>query len=264
MSHDPNPLPPLSTPSPTLIPSVRMATGWGIRDPQRFWALLDEASKLVDPGVFIGDNMFVWMRNVSALDDAAFVASWRANATNPADHAVMWRRHVLCTIAYHAIQLDGAFVECGTLFGTGVKTVIDYFGRDRFNRRFVAYDTFDSNPVAGHEFDGQKAGLFEQVQARFAGYDQVHLVRGLLPASLEGTAPDQISWLHLDLNSADFELAVLDRLFDRLVPGGFLILDDYEWSGVYREQKIREDAWFEARQYRVIPLPTGQGLIVKR
>ena len=49
-----------------------------------------------------------------------------------------------------------------------------------------------------------------------------------------------------------------------LVSGGMLILDDYEWSGVYRTQKAAEDPWFERRGYRVMPLPTGQGLVFKR
>jgi len=86
----------------------------------------------------------------------------------------------------------------------------------------------------------------------------------LLPDSLDGNAPDQIAYLHIDLNKAEFEIAVLDRLFDRVAPGGIVIMDDYEWSGVYRDQKIKEDAWFEKRQYRVFPLPTGQGLVLKR
>ena len=246
------------------VPGINMTAGWGIRDPQRFWALLTEASQLVSPGVFMGDNMFVWMRNVSALDDAPFVASWRSNAQNEADFAILWRRYILCTFACHALHLDGDFVECGTLFGSGVKTVVDYFGKERFNRRFYAYDTFDYNPVKGHGFEGQDGGLFDQVQSRFAGYDQVQLVKGLLPDSFDIACPERISYLHIDLNSAEYELAVLDRVFDLLVPGGILILDDYEWSGVYREQKIREDAWFQARDYRVVPLPTGQGLIIKR
>ena len=66
------------------------------------------------------------------------------------------------------------------------------------------------------------------------------------------------------MNKAETEIAVLERLFERVVPGGIVILDDYEWSGVYRRQKISEDAWFAARDYRVIPLPTGQGLVIKR
>jgi len=39
---------------------------------------------------------------------------------------------------------------------------------------------------------------------------------------------------------------------------------DCEWAGAYRAQKLAEDPWFEARNYRVFPLPTGQGFIIKR
>jgi len=89
-------------------------------------------------------------------------------------------------------------------------------------------------------------------------------VKGLLPASLLESSPAQIAYLHIDLNSAQYEIAVLEALFDRVVPGGIVILDDYEWAGSYREQKIVEDQWFEARNYRIFPLPTGQGVILKR
>ena len=30
------------------------------------------------------------------------------------------------------------------------------------------------------------------------------------------------------------------------------------------EIEDKGDAWFEARQYRVMPLPTGQGIVIKR
>ena len=63
--------------------------------------------------------------------------------------------------------------------------------------------------------------------------------------------------------SADAELAALDVLWDRMVPGAILILDDYGWSGYYAEQKFREDVFFEERGYRVVELPTGQGMVIK-
>ena len=176
----------------------------------------------------------------------------------------MWRRYILCCAAYHCMHLDGDFVECGVLFGTGVKTVIDFFGKDNFAKTFWAYDTFDINPVATHPSHGQRSGLYGEVKARFAGYAGVNLIMGRLPESLHDNSPQRIAYLHIDLNQAEYEIAVLNELFDRLVPGGILILDDYEWSGVYRDQKIKEDQWFEAREYRVFPLPTGQGLVLKR
>ena len=257
-------LPRLTIADERRLRNFRSHDGSGIKNPARFKQLMDEAVGLVEPGFHLGDNLFTWMRNLSAAEDAAFLEAWQSNVATPADEAILWRRYILCCAACHCVHLPGDFVECGTLHGTGVKTVIDYFGADHFTKRFWAYDVFDTNPVEEIRDIGQGAGLFERVRQRFSGYGMVTLVPGLLPSSLEGSSPDQIAYLHIDLNKAETEIAVLDRLFDRVVPGGILILDDYEWSGVYRRQKIQEDAWFEARQYRVIPLPTGQGLIIKR
>jgi hypothetical protein len=257
------PLPPLTPANPGAIYNVRSDVSWGVSDPARFGELMAEAAKLTEGGVYYGDNLFTWMRNNSAADDGAFMRAWQANVLNGSDEAALWRRYILCCAAYHCVHLDGDFVECGVLFGTAVKTVVDFFGRESFAKTFWAYDTFDTNPT-GHHFPGQQTGLYERVKARFEGYSQVRLVRGLLPAALEGNSPQKIAYLHIDMNSAEFEVAVLERLFGRIVPGGILVLDDYEWSGAYRAQKIAHDAWFEARQYRVFPLPTGQGLVLKR
>lgn len=80
----------------------------------------------------------------------------------------------------------------------------------------------------------------------------------------EGQSPERIAYLHIDLDQALAEIAALDALFDRVVPGGTIILDDYEWAMSYRSQKLAEDQWFDTRRYRVFPLPTGQGIVLKR
>jgi hypothetical protein len=257
-------LPKLTIAEENRFRNFRSHEGSGITDPARFRQLMDEAVGLVAAGFHLGDNLFTWMRNVSAAEDSAFLESWQSNVASQADEAILWRRYIQCCAACHCVHLPGDFVECGVLFGTGVKTVIDYFGKDNFGKRFWAYDIFESNPLEELPAQGQQEGLFERVRERFSGYDDVRLVAGMLPDSLAGNSPDQIAYLHIDLNKAETEIAVLERLFDRVVTGGIIILDDYEWSGVYRRQKIKEDAWFEARNYRVIPLPTGQGLVIKR
>lgn len=256
---------PLHTPieDPGRIMNFVVPTVWGLTDSARFYALMAEAQKLIVPGSYLGDNLFTWGKGNSLFEDKAFVKAWDANIQNDADRAIAWRRYILACSAYHCAQLPGDFVECGVYRGTGIKTVIDYFGKDEFTKKFWGYDTFDYNPVKDHKFIGQEDGLFNQIQQRFAGYHQVKLIKGLLPDSLVDS-PDNIAFLHIDLNNAEYEIAVLDVLFDRIVPGGMLILDDYEWSGDYRLQKMAEDAWLDKRKYRVFPLPTGQGLVLKR
>ena len=255
---------PLTTEQQNRVLNFMTRTVWGLTDPARFYEIMDEALKLVVPGSYLGDNLFTWGRNNSLFDDEAFRKAWESNVQNDADRAIAWRRYILACSAYHCAQLPGDFVECGVYRGTGIKTIVDYFGKEGFTKTFWGYDTFDYNPVESHAFVGQQTGMFEEIQKRFEGYDQVRLVRGLLPDSLIGNSPEKISFMHIDLNSAKFEIAVLEALYERVVPGGMIVLDDYEWGGIYREQKIAEDAWFAQYNYRVFPLPTGQGMVLKR
>lgn len=257
-------LPKYVPPKPRALTNFFWPTSWMVSDPDRFATLMKEAASLVEGGIYFSDNLFTWARNNSLFDDLAFREAWERNIVNDADRAIAWRRYFLATMAYHAVQLPGDFVECGVYAGTGVKTVADYLGGKEFPKAFWAYDTYDYNPVEGHAFDGQQPGFFDLVQKRFEGYANVRLVKGLIPGSFAGQCPESIAYLHIDLNNADAEIAALEHLFDRVVPGGVVIFDDYEWANMYRPQKLAEDAWFDARRYRVSPLPTGQGFVIKR
>lgn len=256
---------PARTPAdPRKVTNFFSPVSWMVSDSERFVKLMREAANLVAGGFFFGDNLFTWSRNNSLFDDLAFRKAWEANCMNPADQAIAWRRYFTATMAYHAVQLPGDFVECGVYYGTGVKTVVDYLGGTAFPKTFWAYDTYDTNPVAGHQFVEQEPGFFQKVQKRFVDYPQVKLVMGMIPEVFAAQSPERIAYLHIDLNNAPAEIATLDHLFDRVVPGGVIIFDDYEWAGVYRPQKIAEDEWLDAKQYRVSPLPTGQGFVIKR
>lgn len=257
-------LPALGTPEPNKVRAYAMPVFWGARDSEAVARNLTAAAEQVEPGYYIGDNLFTWGRNMSMLDDPAFVAAWQDNAESDADRAIVWRRYILACAAYHCVHLDGDFVECGAYTGVGVKTVVDYLGATAFPKTFWAYDLFvHETSMAHHAMPEHGEGLEARVRAKFKDYPQVRIVRGSIPEVFAGQSPSAVAYLHLDLNQAPAEVAALDHLFDRVVPGGIVVLDDYEWAA-YRSQKIAEDAWFEARGYRVFPLPTGQGIVIKR
>ena len=238
---------------------------WGIKNADVFLQHIRAACDQVKISVHCADNFVTWGRNNSMLADATFVQSWQSNAESNADEAIVWRRYILACASYHSVHLEGDFVECGAYTGVGVKTVLDYLGGREFPKTFWVYDLFEHEPCMLHEVMPEHGPtLYEKVKLKFKDYPQVHVIKGAIPEVFLGQSPEKIAYLHVDLNQAPAEIAALDALFDRVVPGGIVILDDYEWAGVYRDQKLAEDPWFEAREYRVFPLPTGQGIVIKR
>lgn len=258
-------LPKLKSPKMDVVPMYFFPMFWGTQKPELVAQSVKQAWEHVAPGAHFADNFFTWCRNNSMLEDETFVKAWQSNCESDADRAIVWRRYILACAAYHCVQLDGDFVECGAYTGVGVKTVVDYLGGTEFPKNFWAYDLFEHEEgMLHHSMAKHGKDLYENVKAKFRDYPQVKIIKGHIPDVFAGQSPEKISYLHIDLNQAPAEIAALEALFDRVVPAGMIILDDYEWSGVYRVQKLTEDPWFEARNYRVMPLPTGQGLVIKR
>ncbi len=265
MSHSPAYLPKHTTPAAKKVYNFFTPIFWGTKNDNEMVLTAQKMTTLVDPGFHFADNFFTWCRNLSMMDDQPFVSAWTDNIESKADRAIIWRRYILACAAYHCIHLEGDFVECGAYTGVGIKTIVDYLGGVAFPKTFWGYDIFEhDDSMVNHLMPEHNAELYQRVKAKFAAYPQVKLIKGLIPDSFQNNCPDKIAYLHIDLNQAPAEVAALDHLFDRVVSGGIIILDDYEWAGCYRSQKLAEDVWFEARHYRVMPLPTGQGLVIKR
>jgi hypothetical protein len=258
-------LPQLGKPRLDAVHNFFTPVFWGANDNALVAGLMRLLSERVAPGFHFADNFFTWGRNNSMLDDKEFVEVWKKNADSDSDKAIIWRRYVLACAAFHCVQLNGDFVECGAYTGTGVKTVVDYLGGPAFPKTFWAYDLFEhSKEMAHHPMPEHGPDLFGRVTRRFHDYPQVKIIKGNVPEVFSDQSPNNICYLHIDLNEAEAELSALEALFDRIVPAGIVILDDYEWAMLYRGQKLAEDPWFAARGYRVMPLPTGQGLVIKR
>jgi O-methyltransferase len=191
--------------------------------------------------------------------------------------SIAWRLNTLFWAGQCALRIGGAFVECGVFKGDmswvvaqaiGPEHIPEFFLFDSFegfSRHYSSAADFPDNP-AFFDFANdiyRREGLYDYVRNRFAPFPQFKVIKGFLPESLDQQCPDRIGYLHVDLNSPSAEVAVLERLFDRVLPGGVIVFDDYGWK-VFRRQKEAEDAFMRARRYDILELPTGQGLVVKR
>lgn len=193
---------------------------WGIKNSDVFLQHIRAACDQVKISVHCADNFVTWGRNNSMLADAAFVQSWQSNAESNADEAIVWRRYILACASYHCVHLEGDFVECGGYTGVGVKTVLDYVGGKEFPKPFWVYDLFVHEPGMLHEVMPEHGPtLYERVKLKFKDYPQVHVIKGAIPEVFLEQSPEKIAYLHVDLNQAPAEIAALDALFDRVVPG---------------------------------------------
>jgi O-methyltransferase len=231
-----------------------------------FFQGMQQAIDNIHPeGVFTGDNLFTFGRNLSFLDNESFMRAYNANVSTEVEKAIIWRTYILAWAAKSVIsrKVPGDFVECACYKGTSARIICDYVSFKEEDRKYYLYDLFehDANMVH-HSMPEHSAHLYKAVQNRFSDISNVIITQGLVPDVLKEVSPQSISFMHLDLNSASAEVGALEVLFDRLSPGGILILDDYGWLG-YREQKMSEDPWLSAKGYEVLELPTGQGMVFK-
>lgn len=235
-----------------------------LRDPQRFANGMVEAIESVPAdGVFASDNLFTWGRSLGFLDDPLFMAAIMQNEPNMIEKGCIWRLHTLCWAARRCSRLPGDFVEAGCYKGFSAKVICDYLQFSQLDKRYFLYDLFvHDSSMNHHPMPEHGQGLFERVKQRFSDQPQVTVIQGGLPGALAQGAPDKVAFMHIDMNNAEAEVGVLEALFDKVVPGGIIIFDDYGWL-CYSEQKHAEDAWLLQHHERILELPTGQGLLIK-
>lgn len=226
---------------------------------------------------FVGDCMLTMDKAAGFMDDEKFREVYKNNALDNDERGRSWRLHTLLWAAGRALSLPGDFVECGTFEGFMSRVIVDYLNFKEVKKKFYLYDTFngmsesysspdDFGDSAGFYHLAQKTykqeGLYERVKEKFLDYNNVEIVAGIVPDILHSICPERISFLHLDLNSPRAEKGAMEYLFDRMVSGGSIVLDDYGWK-VFEKQKIVADTFFNVRGYTVLELPTGQGLVIK-
>lgn len=149
---------------------------------------------------------------------------------------------------YKMIQeLPGAIFELGVYKGASL-TRFATFRNSLENdeaRKIVGFDAFGKFPTDSLELDDDKAfiedfenaggdGLdIEEIQMILDGkrFSNVSLVKGNVLATLDCYLKEnpetRIALLHLDMDVKEPTAYALNRLFDRIVPNGLVVVDDY-------------------------------------
>ena len=194
------------------------------------------------------------------------------------DYQWHWRIHIGLWVAFSASKLEGDFVECGVNKGFMSSAIMQRLDWDSIDKQFYLLDTFSGLDNRFVSDDEVRTGALEKnasqlksafysvdiesVRANFSQWRNVRIIPGTVPLTLEKVDAEKIAYLHLDMNCAPPEIAAITFFWPRLVPGAFVLLDDYAYFG-YRAQKLALDAFAAERNLQICSLPTGQGLLVK-
>ena len=212
----------------------------------------------------------ITMHGTSFANEPAFVDAYQAARATDSWFGgdLHWRMHVLVWAATNALNMKGDFVECGSNRGGSALMLVKYLGTKARGRPFYLFDTFcgmDARLSLKHEMDhyeGRYPECYEQVVKLFKPYSNVHVVRGSVPDTLIAAHIDHVAFLHIDMNAAKPERAALEYFWPKLVQGGIVIFDDYNWV-FCKSQKDTIDEFARSIGQSILCLPTGQGMLFK-
>jgi hypothetical protein len=194
------------------------------------------------------------------------------------DYRWHWRVHIGLWAAASALHLPGDFVECGVNRGFLSSAIMEALDWNALDRTYFLLDTFgglDERFVTQGERDkgameknanALRSGFYtanaDAVRANFSQWKNVTVVEGAIPETLGRITAEKVAFVHIDMNCAPPEIAAIEYLWPRLVPGAFVLLDDYAYHG-YEAQKAAMDAFAESKGVAIASLPTGQGLLIR-
>ena len=179
-----------------------------------------------------------------------------------------WRWYTCAWSAHYASHLPGDFVDCGAGFGVTAMMILCYLGSEMGDRQYFLFDTFrglDESLVTSKDraADWNEYGdIYGFVRDSFKDFNNVRLVRGSIPGTLDEVDIEAVSFVHIDLNCVEPELAAMRHFWHRLVGGGIVLLDDYGWRG-HEAQKSAHDDFAASHGLHVFAMPTGQGILLK-
>lgn len=207
------------------------------------------------------------------MRDADFIKAEKAGAATGSWAKIQWRVHTILWAASHCKNIEGDFVECGTNKGGYAKAICEYLDFKNINKTFYLLDTFEgldetlltnSEKEAGKKeyFRAAYSDCFDEVQETFSSEPNVKLIKGSVPGTLVQVPSEKISFLSIDMNNVNPEIAAMDFFWDKLSKGGIIVLDDYAYV-TYNFQHEAHDNWAKKKGIKILSLPTGQGLIIK-
>ena len=178
------------------------------------------------------------------------------------------RKYILYSSLKQALSTTaGDVAECGVYKGGTAYIMAELIKTVAPERRLYLFDTFDGMPDTDRLRDRHVGGEFNltslgAVRRYLSVFDNVDLVAGFIPDTLLPFEDRRFSFVHIDLDIYQAILAASAFFFERVMPGGFILYDDYGFASCPGARRAVDEFYADKRLSPIV-LPTGQCIVFK-
>jgi hypothetical protein len=214
----------------------------------------------------------LYNRDVMWLDEAAFWDTWKQFEPGKTERPD--RKFVVWSFAKSVAHLEGDTAECGVYMGASSYLMCHAMAGGPKRTHFV-FDSFEglSEPdaedtpfteTAKRWKKGDLSVSEEDVRRNLAQFDNIEYLKGWIPDRFPEVADRRFVFVHIDVDLYQPTYDSIAFFFDKLVPGGVLLCDDYGSHWCAGARKAFDEFLADRGEPPVVHLPTIQGFIIKR
>jgi O-methyltransferase len=186
-----------------------------------------------------------------------------------------WRHYIVYWTVNYAIQntksIHKNLVECGVCDGLTIFYAMNAAKNLQVDASAFLYDAWDAmRSDLLLEAEKKSTGSYSYLNIENTKANLSHVKNGTLiynkgyipEVFAKSNNPDNLIWLHLDLNSVTPTIDSLEFFWDKLEIGGIILFDDFAWPG-YLETQNGIENWIKNKRGNFFQFPTGQAMFIK-
>jgi len=210
---------------------------------------------------YIGDDYKSWPNDHRFIDDF--------KRLSPHNYFSMERKYTLKEFAKYVNPLPGAVAECGSYVGVSAY----FIARELCDDPIYLFDSFEGLP-APSDRDRTASAIKNWEEGDFAvserllnrnlcDYTNVHVKKGWIPERFAEVGEKKFKLVHIDVDLYRPTLDSLEFFYPRMVNGGIIVMDDYGFENCPGARAAADEFMADCKE-KVVHLPTGQGVIIRR